>query len=221
MGDYCVYVHTTPSKKRYVGITKQNPKKRWGNGNGYKGQVFYKAVEKYGWDNIKHEILYSNLDEEEAKKIEKKLISDYKTLQRNYGYNASIGGDTGQTDSYMCRDAVELYWFLRRCGYDEALEVAKYWKFLCEDKLEAQVFNNAFRYVMSVAEKNNIMIQGNWCYYITGAIQVYLEAWKNNWHPECAMYNSEYYLLNVEGLIYDYTFNKNDEWKKKIPLEVE
>ena len=34
---YCVYKHTSPSGKVYIGMTcKDPPEKRWSNGNGYK-----------------------------------------------------------------------------------------------------------------------------------------------------------------------------------------
>ena len=56
MMNYCVYLHTSPTNKYYVGITKQNPLKRWANGRGYcKNKHFYKAILKYGWDNFQHE----------------------------------------------------------------------------------------------------------------------------------------------------------------------
>lgn len=32
MENYKVYMHTLPNGKRYVGITKQEPEKRWLNG---------------------------------------------------------------------------------------------------------------------------------------------------------------------------------------------
>lgn len=35
MNNYCVYKHTSPSGKVYVGITKLKPKYRWNNGKGY------------------------------------------------------------------------------------------------------------------------------------------------------------------------------------------
>ena len=38
MREYSVYKHTFPNGKVYIGITKQNPLKRWRNGTGYKGQ---------------------------------------------------------------------------------------------------------------------------------------------------------------------------------------
>ena len=71
---WCVYKHTSPSKGVYIRITKQNPVIRWSNGSGYKrNPYFYKAIQKYGWDNFKHEILFSNLTQEEAERYEKKL----------------------------------------------------------------------------------------------------------------------------------------------------
>lgn len=91
---FYVYKHTCPSGKVYIGITKQTPNKRWLNGLGYEhNDYFFKAIKKYGWKNIKHEILFDNLTEEEAKLKEIELISSYKSNQREYGYNITNGGD--------------------------------------------------------------------------------------------------------------------------------
>lgn len=92
--NYIVYKHTCPSGKVYIGITKQAPNKRWLNGLGYQhNDYFFKAIKKYGWENIKHEILVDNLNEKEAKIKEVELISFYKSNQREYGYNITDGGD--------------------------------------------------------------------------------------------------------------------------------
>ena len=91
---YTVYKHTTPSGKIYIGITKQKVSYRWNHGNGYKGnKYFYRAIEKYGWDNIKHEILFTKLTKQEAEQIEINLIAQYKSNNRNYGYNSASGGN--------------------------------------------------------------------------------------------------------------------------------
>jgi group I intron endonuclease len=91
--EYTVYKHTAPNGKVYIGITKAEPSKRWKNGNGYKTQVlFYKAIEKYGWNNFKHEILFSNLTKEEAEQREIDLIKQYKSNNPEYGYNIREGG---------------------------------------------------------------------------------------------------------------------------------
>lgn len=101
-GNYCVYVHTSPSGKMYVGQTKKTPEERWGkNGSHYlkkekNGEymhiAFARAIIKYGWDNIKHEIVASNLTKEEADDLEKLLIKKFNTKNRNYGYNLKDGG---------------------------------------------------------------------------------------------------------------------------------
>ena len=87
-------MHTSPSNKVYIGITSQDPKKRWGNGSNYsKQKYFYAAIQKYGWKNIKHEVLFSNLTEKEAKQKEVELIAKYNSTDRDYGYNLTLGGD--------------------------------------------------------------------------------------------------------------------------------
>lgn len=92
---YCVYRHTTPSDKVYIGITKQNPNKRWQGGYGYiKNVVFHRAIKKYGWNGIKHEILLDGLTEEEAKKAEVELIAKHNSTDYRYGYNITVGGDS-------------------------------------------------------------------------------------------------------------------------------
>ena len=64
---YYVYRHISPNGKSYIGITKQEPTRRFQNGNGYKTQrAFYRAIQKYGWDSFKHEILEEGLTEKEA-----------------------------------------------------------------------------------------------------------------------------------------------------------
>lgn len=91
---YCVYKHTSPSGKVYIGITRQNPLKRWCNGNGYSNNPhFYRAIQKYGWDNIKHEILFDNLSKHDACKIEISLIKKHKSNNPAFGYNHSTGGE--------------------------------------------------------------------------------------------------------------------------------
>lgn len=90
-----VYMHISPSNKIYIGITSQkNINVRWRNGNGYKQcRHFWNAIQKYGWDNIEHIILFDNLQEDNAKRIEKLCIALYKSNVAQYGYNISSGGD--------------------------------------------------------------------------------------------------------------------------------
>lgn len=92
---FTVYKHTSPSGKVYVGITSQRVEKRWNSGYGYQcNDHFWKAIQKYGWKNFKHEIIAVELSKEDAFIMEAKLISEYKSNNPNYGYNLSSGGES-------------------------------------------------------------------------------------------------------------------------------
>lgn len=92
---YCVYKHSFPNGKIYIGITSTLPCRRWHRGLGYKEQPYiFHAILKYGWDNIKHEILFDGLTKEEAEEKEIELIAMYKSNQRDFGYNIANGGNS-------------------------------------------------------------------------------------------------------------------------------
>ena len=91
---YLIYKHTVPNGKVYIGLTARTARERWKNGNGYKHNPhFTSAIEKYGWENIKHEILFENLSKEEACQKEIELIKIYNATNREFGYNQSTGGE--------------------------------------------------------------------------------------------------------------------------------
>lgn len=93
---YTVYKHTTPNNKVYIGMTGNKPVKRWDNGRGYITQrLFYRAIQKYGWGNIKHEILFAGLTKEQAAQKEIELIALYDSTNPAKGYNCSTGGENG------------------------------------------------------------------------------------------------------------------------------
>ena len=86
MNKYKVYIHIFPNKKVYIGITSQKEKRRWNNGNGYKNNEYMtNAIQKYGWENIEHKILFTDLTKEEAEQKEIELIAFYKSYQKEYG----------------------------------------------------------------------------------------------------------------------------------------
>lgn len=93
-------MHVFPNDKVYIGITSCKVEKRFGkNGlhylhktkNGeYMQPKIARAIVKYGWENISHEILYENLSKEEAENFEKQLIVKYNSIKN--GYNIQKGG---------------------------------------------------------------------------------------------------------------------------------
>lgn len=94
MNNYIVYKHTTPSGKVYIGITSMKPTKRWKNGKGYElCTAFNRAILKYGWNNIKHEILFTGLNKDKACEKEQALIAEYDSTNPECGYNLTSGGE--------------------------------------------------------------------------------------------------------------------------------
>lgn len=106
---YSVYKHTFPNGKVYIGITCQDPQKRWrSNGSGYlrknkNGEyvqpLIARAIFKYNWNNVQHEILYNELSKEEAEEKEIELIAKYRSNECEFGYNVANGGNTTGTVS--------------------------------------------------------------------------------------------------------------------------
>lgn len=108
---YTVYMHTFPNGKRYIGITHQNINRRWRDGKGYEGQIVYKAILKYGWDNIEHKVLFTDLTQAEAEEKEKELIKEYKTDRHANGYNVEKGGGvmSDETKEKLIKSKKEYY----------------------------------------------------------------------------------------------------------------
>ena len=94
MTNYTLYIHIFPNNKVYIGITGNSVIQRWGsNGECYRGQPhLYNAIKKYGWNNIKHEIILNNLSKEWASALEQMYIAEYRSTEKEFGYNHAIGG---------------------------------------------------------------------------------------------------------------------------------
>ena len=105
---YTVYKHTSPSGKVYIGITSKDVKERWGYGQGYRNnEHFWRAIQKYEWKNFEHTILYENLTKSQACEKEKELIAFYKSTNSEYGYNHSVGGESGSNGIKHSPETIE------------------------------------------------------------------------------------------------------------------
>ena len=105
---YTLYVHIFPNKFAYVGITKYIPKYRWGsNGGGYKKQMVYKPIKKYGWNNIEHLIIATSPDKAFIEEQERYYITEiYHSNERDKGYNIDLGGNYQGKISNMQKDTL-------------------------------------------------------------------------------------------------------------------
>lgn len=101
-----IYKYTSPSGKSYIGQTVQSLSNRAGhNGKNYFGcKYFWKAIQKYGWNNFYVEILGEFLIEE-LNYQERRFIEIFNTLAPN-GYNIQIGG---QRDYHKGRKRIYQY----------------------------------------------------------------------------------------------------------------
>lgn len=125
---FYVYVHVNKiNGKKYFGITCQIPQKRWNHGNGYKEQnYFFNSIQKYGWDNFEHIVLYNNLTENEACILEKIFISSFNTTNKNLGYNISKGGKNVPKLNSDARKKISKYAKTKRKSYRQNYHVSEY-----------------------------------------------------------------------------------------------
>ena len=87
-----IYKYTSPNGKNYIGQTTYSLKERakTSNGSGYSNcTIFFRAIQKYGFENFKYEILGEYLIEELDEK-EKFFIEKEKAIQTN-GYKIKSG----------------------------------------------------------------------------------------------------------------------------------
>jgi group I intron endonuclease len=98
---WIIYMYTFPSGKRYIGKTKRALSERQGyNFTGYDScTVLWKAIQKYGIENIQQEILFENdMTDEYASRLEQICILLFKVncnkfSNPKFGYNLTDGGD--------------------------------------------------------------------------------------------------------------------------------
>ena len=91
---YKVYIHINKiNNKKYVGITNQNVHRRWRKGKGYSNNKhFTNAINKYGWDNFEHNVLFECSNKENAEQLEIYIIKNMNLTNQKYGYNIQNGG---------------------------------------------------------------------------------------------------------------------------------
>lgn len=105
MKTYTVYAHIFPNDKLYIGITSRLPEVRWGEyGEKYTCKNIRSAIQHYGWQNVRHIILFEGISEELACIIEEYLIAKYHTTDRRFGYNSSTGGKVNRGYTYVRSD---------------------------------------------------------------------------------------------------------------------
>ena len=99
---FSVYKLTAPNNKCYIGMTSINPVKRWAGGHGYEyNKEFWDDIVKYGWDNIKREIILTTDNEDEAHNKEIELILLYNSVNSDFGYNKCVVSNPIHTSKHI------------------------------------------------------------------------------------------------------------------------
>lgn len=75
---YYVYVHITPDKMCYFGMSKQQPSNRW-RIKYYKATSLEPYIDQCGWDNIEHMVIQDSLTHHQAEVIEQWFIDKAKS----------------------------------------------------------------------------------------------------------------------------------------------
>ena len=104
---YVVYQHVTPDNMYYFGAT-QNVEKRWSNnGSLYKRTALQPYIEKFGWDNIQHIVLFKDQSKENALWIEDFLIETAR--EDGVCINKQRSGNISKEEDYNKNQCKQYY----------------------------------------------------------------------------------------------------------------
>lgn len=107
MKTWTIYKLTnTVNGKAYIGQTK-NLSDRITSHKSHKKLVISRAIQKYGWDNFRVEVLCQGLSEDAVDLWEQLCILKHKTLAPN-GYNVELGGHGQKSLSEHTRNKLSI-----------------------------------------------------------------------------------------------------------------
>ena len=152
--NYIIYCHRNKiNNKAYIGQTCQRLQRRWRQGQGYiHCSYFYHAIQKYGWNNFQHFIIFDNLTLKQANQIEEILINLFDTTNPDKGYNLEKGGVNKQhseeTKQKISNSLKGMFAGERNPMYGKTTAIAK--KVLCIET------NEVFPSATKASQKYNI-----------------------------------------------------------------
>lgn len=111
--NFKIYLYTFPNGKKYCGQTKNSIEERAGHGGiRYKScPKVWRAIQKYGWNNIQKEYLYEGLTSEQANIKEQETIQSLKLREDEYGYNiATSKQNNSEEDRQYLSSVMKAHW---------------------------------------------------------------------------------------------------------------
>lgn len=160
---WCVYIHINKvNLKCYIGITSNEPKRRWGAGSGYNSNKYFKrAIDKYGWKNFYHVVLHSELVKQDAQQLEIFYIKLFDSKSPN-GYNLSSGGEgaSGYRHSLETREKMSKAQMGNKHNLGKKLSEETKRKIGDANRGKVSIMSDKTREKMSKARKG----EGSWAY---------------------------------------------------------
>lgn len=153
---YLIYKHTNLiNNKVYIGQTCQKTRQRWNYGGGYRHNAhFYAAIKKYGWNNFKHEILFTNLTKQQADELERQLIAEYNACDSQYGYNVARGGATN-TKYASVEEAEQARKRIQHTAYKKMVTNNEYAQKMREKSLQVYYSNKTNPVYIAARSRSN------------------------------------------------------------------
>lgn len=112
--NYLIYRIEFPNNKSYIGLTSNFKKRRlkhrfdsFSNKPTAQKYAVHRAIVKYGFENIKWEVLENSLSKGQAKEREIYYIQVFNSFNKDFGYNLTRGGDFISNQKYTDEDILE------------------------------------------------------------------------------------------------------------------
>ena len=133
----CVYKLTFPNGSVYVGKTHRDPEERWMNGWGYKDMpLVFNSILRFGWINVKKEIVADNLTKEEATIMEAELIKNY-SIEILAQSELHIEDSSTEADAHSeLHSEAPCTFMLNECGVDPRYTMSMQKGFITPDALD-------------------------------------------------------------------------------------
>lgn len=137
MSLHCIYKHTFPNGKVYIGQTiSGRTENRWNGGFGYKNaKKVFAAIIKYGWDNICHEVIEDGLTDNQVDSHEAMWIFKYNSIKNGYNSVCPTAG-AKPLNAYWMRHWKICMAVFQEKGFSDFYEVMSANGFFPEDEYE-------------------------------------------------------------------------------------
>lgn len=159
-----IYCAISPNGKRYIGLSTKTLNHRKSQHFSFltrssRNLYFYNALRKYGFDNFEWVLLEEIKDDSkinllrDLKILESFYISKYRTSEKEFGYNLTLGGDIGPNE-----DTIEK---IKKIN-TEKWKDPEYRKKQQENWRDAEFVANFKNIMQRLSNENSIKIKEKW-----------------------------------------------------------